>query len=112
MRLNKYIAHSGLASRRKADELVFNGWFEGGETFRSGCCYKRGLGKVFYFRPGHEEYPTFYRDDITLILKNACNWAKPGNITKPTLGHFEALENVKDKFDGMDDSLRKHEYIK
>lgn len=25
MRLNKYIAHSGMASRRKADELVFNG---------------------------------------------------------------------------------------
>ena len=94
------------------DELVFISWFSGGEVFRSGCCYKRGLGKVFYFRPGHEEYPTFYRDDITLILKNACNWAKPGNITKPTLGHFEALENVKDKFDGMDDSLRKHEYIK
>ena len=94
------------------DELVFISWFSGGEVFRSGCCYKRGLGKVFYFRPGHEEYPTFYRDDITLILKNACNWAKPGNITKPTLGHFEALENVKDKFEGMDDSLKKHEYIK
>ena len=94
------------------DELVFISWFSGGEVFRSGCCYKRGLGKVFYFRPGHEEYPTFYRDDITLILKNACNWAKPGNITKPTLGHFETLENVKDKFEGMDDSLKKHEYIK
>ena len=93
------------------DELVFISWFSGGEVFRSGCCYKRGLGKIFYFRPGHEEYPTFYRDDITKILKNAIHWAKPLEITKPTLGHYEAIEKVKDKFAGMDDSLRKHENI-
>lgn len=94
------------------DELVFISWFSGGEVFRSGCCYKRGLGKVFYFRPGHEEYPTFYREDITLILKNAIVWAHPLDITRPTLGHYEAIEKVKDKFEGMDDSLRKHENIK
>ena len=39
------------------DELVFISWFEGGEVFRSGCCYHRGKGKVFYFRPGHEGVP-------------------------------------------------------
>jgi len=94
------------------DELVFISWFSGGEVFRSGCCYKRGLGKIFYFRPGHEEYPTFYRDDITLILKNAIVWAHPLDITRPTLGHYEALEKVKDKFEGMDDSLRKHENLR
>lgn len=94
------------------DELIFISWFSGGEVFRSGCCYKRGLGKVFYFRPGHEEYPTFYREDISLILNNAVIWAAPQNITKPTLGHFETLENVPDKFEGMSDSMRKHEYIK
>lgn len=94
------------------DELVFISWFAGGEVFRSGCCYNRGLGKIFYFRPGHEEYPTYYRDDVTQILVNAIEWAAPNGITKPTLGHFEALENVKDKFEGQDDALRKHEYIK
>lgn len=94
------------------DELVFISWFSGGEVFRSGCCYKRGLGKVFYFRPGHEEYPTFYREDITLILKNAVNWASPRNFTRPTLGHYEAIENVADKFAGKSDAERKHEYIK
>lgn len=94
------------------DELVFISWFSGGEVFRSGCCYKRGLGKIFYFRPGHEEYPTYYRDDVTKILINAIEWAAPIGITKPTLGHFMPLEEVKDKFDGMDDALRKHEYIK
>jgi len=40
------------------ETLVFVSWFEGGEVFRSGCCYQRGAGKIFYFRPGHETYPT------------------------------------------------------
>lgn len=74
------------------DELVFVSWFSGGEVFRSGCCYKRGMGKVFYFRPGHEAYPIYYREDVTLVLKNAVNWAKPSNGPKPTLGHYEAIE--------------------
>ncbi len=94
------------------DELIFISWFSGGEVFRSGCCYKRGLGKIFYFRPGHEEYPTYYRDDISTILKNAVEWAAPVNFTRPTLGFYDAIENVKDKFEGMDESLKKHEYIK
>lgn len=93
------------------DELVFISWFTGGEVFRSGVCYKRGLGKIFYFRPGHEEYPTFYREDITLILKNAVNWACPTRFTRPTLGHYEAIEKVPDKFAGKSDYERKHEYI-
>lgn len=90
------------------DELVFISWFSGGEVFRSGCCYKRGLGKIFYFRPGHEEYPTFYRSDITQILKNAVNWAYPGNYTHPTLGHYKALESVNDKFVDKIDLTKKH----
>lgn len=92
----------------KPDDLIFISWFSGGEVFRSGCCYNRGLGKIFYFRAGHEEYPTFYRDDIALILRNAVEWAAPRNITPPTLGHFEALENVGDKFAGQDDAVKKH----
>lgn len=94
------------------DELVFVSWFEGGEIFRSGCCYQRGLGKIFYFRPGHEEYPTYYRDDVTQILANAIAWANPEGITKPTLGHVQPLEKVHDKFEGMDEALRTHAYIK
>ena len=94
------------------DELIFISWFAGGEVFRSGCCYKRGLGKVFYFRPGHEEYPTYYRDDIATVISNAVKWAAPTAFTPPTLGHCEPLENVKDKFEGKDDSLRTHAYLK
>jgi len=77
------------------DELVFVSWFSGGEVFRSGCCFKRGLGKIFYFRPGHEAYPTFYRDDIRQVLANAVDWAKPSNGPRPTLGKFvPPLEDV------------------
>lgn len=46
------------------DELVFISWFAGGEVFRSGCCFNRGAGKVFYFRPGHETLPTYYQPEI------------------------------------------------
>ena len=78
------------------DELVFVSWFSGGEVFRSGCCWKRGLGKIFYFRPGHEAYPTYYRDDIRQILANAAYWARPSEGPAPTLGNVKVpYENIK-----------------
>ncbi len=57
------------------DELVFISWFEGGEVFRSGCCWKRGHGRVFYFRPGHETLPIYHNPDIHKVLRNAARWA-------------------------------------
>ena len=51
------------------DETIFISWFEGGEVFRSGVTYKRGKGKVFYFRPGHESYPTYYHPQIQQVIK-------------------------------------------
>lgn len=57
------------------DELVFISWFAGGEVFRSGCCWKRGKGRVFYFRPGHEIYPIYHNEQIQQVLRNACLWA-------------------------------------
>ena len=57
------------------DEQVFISWFEGGDVFRSGCCWNRGAGKVFYFRPGHETYPIFHNKQIIQVLANACRWA-------------------------------------
>ena len=74
------------------DEVVFISWFSGGEVFRSGCCFKRGLGKIFYFRPGHETFPTFYNENIAKILHNAVKWARPLNFTPPTLGHYDSVE--------------------
>lgn len=59
------------------DELVFLGWFQGGEVFRSGATWKRGAGKIFYFQPGHETYPTYHVPVVQQVLRNAVKWAKP-----------------------------------
>lgn len=59
------------------DETVFIGWYEGGEVFRSGVTYHRGNGKIFYFQPGHESYPTYYNKNVQIVIKNAVNWAAP-----------------------------------
>jgi len=59
------------------EEQVFISWFQGGEVFRSGCCWRRGAGKIFYFRPGHEAYPTYYNEQVRQVLRNAVHWARP-----------------------------------
>ncbi|MCG1021683.1 ThuA domain-containing protein [Sutcliffiella horikoshii] len=79
------------------DELVFVSWFEGGEVFRSGCTYKRGRGKVFYFRPGHETYPTYYHEKVQKVISNAVNWAKPTTIGDVYYGNAKPLEEIKSK---------------
>ena len=59
------------------DELVFLSWFKGGEVFRSGCCWTRGKGRVFYWRPGHETFPSYYDKHVQRVLANSCRWAAP-----------------------------------
>jgi len=71
------------------ETLVFVSWFEGGEVFRSGCCYTRGAGKIFYFRPGHETYPTFYNPEIRKVIANAARWAAPVNGPSRTFGNIK-----------------------
>jgi len=61
------------------ETLVFNSWFEGGEVFRSGCTYRRGNGRIFYFRPGHETYPMYHNEEIQDVLANAVEWAAPSD---------------------------------
>lgn len=58
------------------EKVIFISWFEGGEVFRSGCCWQRGHGRVFYFRPGHETYPIFHNPTIIKVIANACRWAR------------------------------------
>jgi trehalose utilization protein len=59
------------------DEVVFLSWFAGGEVFRSGCTWTRGAGKIFYFRPGHESYPTYHQKEVRQVIRNAVLWARP-----------------------------------
>ena len=77
------------------DALVFISWFEGGEVFRSGLCYHRGQGKIFYFRPGHETYPIYYHAHVQQVLRNAVHWCTP--TTNPTLqfGHVPQFTHQK-----------------
>jgi len=75
------------------DELVFLGWFKGGEVFRSGCTFNRGLGKIFYFQPGHEEYPIYYNENVKKIITNAVRWATSNVISgELTCPNPKALE--------------------
>ncbi|MGB8353985.1 MAG: ThuA domain-containing protein [Chthoniobacteraceae bacterium] len=87
------------------DEQVFISWFEGGEVFRSGCTWKRGNGKVFYFRPGHETYPIYFHDTVKLVLKNAVRWAAPeGSVWKdscPNVPIDQAPEPLQQKGDSL-----------
>jgi len=75
------------------DVLVFVSWFAGGDIFRSGCCWQRGFGRVFYFAPGHETYPIYYDRNIQKVIANACLWAADHKQHTPEFGHVpEPLE--------------------
>ena len=56
------------------DEVVFEERWAGGEHFRSGCVWKIGRGKIFYFRPGHEIYPVYKQELPLRVIENACGW--------------------------------------
>lgn len=74
------------------DQLVLVSWFQGGEVFRSGCCYQRGRGRIFYFRPGHERYPTYHHGDVQRVIRNAVRWAAPVQGPVPYYGNARPLE--------------------
>lgn len=78
------------------DELVFISWFEGGEVFRSGCCWRRGKGKVFYFRPGHETYPIYHNPQVLQVITNAARWAaySGGDIVNQCVHMKEPLNPI------------------
>jgi trehalose utilization protein len=74
------------------DTLVFVSWFTGGEIFRSGCCYTRGQGRIFYFRPGHETIPTYHNPQIQRVISNAIKWAAPTATLKLVRGNTPPVE--------------------
>jgi trehalose utilization protein len=65
------------------EDVVFTSWFTGGEVFRSGLTYKRGGGKIFYFRPGHETYPTYHNPQVLRVIENAVRWCAPSGPVRP-----------------------------
>ena len=73
------------------DELIFVSSFAGGEVFRSGCTFRRGRGKVFYFSPGDQDFPVYHHPDIGRVIANGVRWAtpQPGARSLPPLDRVE-----------------------
>jgi trehalose utilization protein len=78
------------------DELVFVSSFSGGEVFRSGCTFRRGHGRIFYFSPGDQDYPVYHHPDVRRVIANAVAWAapvagrRPPRLERSETGWFEA----------------------
>jgi len=76
------------------DELIFISWFSGGEVFRSGVTWQRGHGRIFYFRPGHETYPTYHQVEVQRVITNAVRWARATVRIPDACPNFPALEKL------------------
>jgi len=76
------------------ESLIFVSWFAGGEVFRSGATYTRGSGKIFYFRPGHETYPTYYNPEIRRVIANGTRWVAPVAGPARSYGNRQPLEKL------------------
>lgn len=69
------------------DTVVFMSWFSGGEVLRSGCCFQRGCGRIFYFSAGHETFPIYHQPEVQRVIGNAVRWAAPAGGPTPYYGH-------------------------
>ena len=79
------------------DELVLSAWFQSGQIFRCGCVWRRGYGKVFYFQPGHETYPTYSTNEgVQAVIRNAVRYvARPAGLqVREGCPHVGELEPV------------------
>jgi trehalose utilization protein len=76
------------------DELVFISSFSGGEVFRSGCTFRRGHGRIFYFSPGDQEYPVYHHRDVRRVIANGVAWARSDRAERvlPTLRRYNTGE--------------------
>jgi trehalose utilization protein len=59
------------------EETIMISSFSGGEVFRSLCTWRRGAGRIVYFRPGHETYPTYHIPVVLKTIENAVRWLSP-----------------------------------
>ncbi|MDZ7332248.1 MAG: ThuA domain-containing protein [candidate division KSB1 bacterium] len=92
------IPHSEMYGERfdipEPDKVIFISWFQGGEVFRSGCCWERGHGQIFYFSPGHETYPIYHQPEIQRVITNAVRWARPQVMIQDKCPMVEPLEKI------------------
>ena len=74
------------------EDVVFMGWFAGGEVFRSGVTFTRGNGRIFYFQPGHESNPVYKNPIVQQVIRNAVQWACPARKYEVACPNFPSLE--------------------
>ena len=79
------------------DRVVLVSWFQGGEVFRSGCCFERGNGRIFYFRPGHETHPTYLQPMVRRVIANAARWAAGPRGDRQLLSNPRPLEPLESR---------------
>jgi trehalose utilization protein len=83
------------------ETTVFISWFEGGNVFRSGVTFQREYGKIFYFQPGHETYPTYHNPHVQRVLLNAVKWAAPvikvDSLICPRLETLEKIGGIRNE---------------
>ena len=73
------------------DKLLLIGNYSSGEVFRSGCLFERGNGKIFYFQPGHETFPTYRVPEVQTIIRNAVRFVAPTYRTETTCPHVRKI---------------------
>lgn len=76
------------------DDLFLVSWFKGGEVFRSGATWNRGKGKIVYFRPGHETFPTYFDVNVKRVIANSVKWAAPVDRDDVRFGNFNPIEPI------------------
>ena len=81
-------------------EIIFISHFEGGNVFRSGVTLERGYGKIFYFQPGHESYPSYYQKEVLQVIGNAVRWAKPVFFREMAAPMTPALDEIRSENTG------------
>ena len=59
------------------DKVLLISNYTGGEVFRSGLLYERVNGKIFYFQPGHETFPTYHVPEVQSVIRNAVHFVAP-----------------------------------
>ena len=79
------------------DDQVFLSWFRGGEVFRSGCTWTRGMGRIFYFQPGHETNRSYFNEYIRTIIRNAVKWTANTGMRREKIDCIHAQKSPESK---------------
>jgi trehalose utilization protein len=73
-RIARGAAHSGAFDAPRPDVVVFDGSLPSGDRVWQGMVWTRGRGRIFYFQPGHPDYPVYLQEEVRQVLHNAVRW--------------------------------------